>query len=57
MYQREPMSIYFTGRDWKPNAVKVGVGGILSENDVRPSVSVCSATVHLATNRLQTVGG
>ena len=28
MYQREAMWIYFAGASWKPNAVKVGVGGI-----------------------------
>jgi hypothetical protein len=28
MYQREAMWIYFDGAYWRPNAVKVGVGGI-----------------------------
>lgn len=28
MYQREAMWIAFDGAFWKPNAVKVGVGGI-----------------------------
>ena len=28
MFQREAMWIYFAGADWKPNAVKVGIGGI-----------------------------
>ena len=28
MYQREAMWIYFIGADWRPNAIKVGVGGI-----------------------------
>jgi hypothetical protein len=28
MYQREAMWIYFEGADWKPNAVKIGVGGV-----------------------------
>ena len=28
MYQREAMWLGFDGADWKPNAVKVGVGGI-----------------------------